>query len=477
MNDQKGCGCMVAVFIVIVLVGVWLRSHGLKEFLVIGGLLLLGVIFLVWAIADPDIGFLAGLFSLLIFVSVGYFLVTGNYNRSIEIVKFKWKTSATDSSVKPETTSESGKPSATLPYSDHWSWLFKKDLPQDQVSKALNKLWTMSSRETEQAIQWFNSNRNKVSDQGRHAIGLLISVTFEHTGALNKARAAYEDVIDKSAGLPYAASANLRLRILDDPESSDDMETIYEIISGTGGWLLLSGQWIWNTRHDAMKALTDIRADQLSFRFFQFLWSRSLFPKPYAYLFILLVMTIGIKLLEMPLSIKTAKLNVQLRHVNPMIQEIRSKYSDDPLRIQEELSILFRNHNIDLKSGCSVFIVDLIFLIWALIALSSFSPQFVLDKAELFFWIPDVTQWNSGIILAWALLSMFQFFFINKPQMQTGRTNIPPGQFIFGLLFQFSIISGIAWYWKWPAYVFIFWILLTFFGIVINSIMKLIITN
>jgi hypothetical protein len=349
-----------------------------------------------------------------------------------------------------------------------WSWLSRAALSSARVNKSLNEIWGLSMQEARKAAYGLRAAWEKASIEGKHAACLMIAAALEKARENRLARLAYQQVKKEAEGLPYAKSASFRLRLLDEPGLSkeENLEKVYKsIVDETDGWFLVPEKEIWITPAEARQPLLDLRAHELSFRFFKYLWSKSPFPGSYAYLFIFLVLTIGIKILELPLYVKTAKLVYQLRKLAPQIKAIQLD-SSDLMEAQQRTNALYRSHGINLGSGCLVFIVDLIFIFWALISMSSFSPQFIQDGAR-FLWVTDITQPNQGVIIVMVILTLISSIITSAHQ-----TYIPVGGLIFGSLISGGVLYFIAWHWKWPAYVFIFWILLTIFGILINTIFR-----
>ncbi|MGD2086298.1 MAG: YidC/Oxa1 family membrane protein insertase [Candidatus Aminicenantes bacterium] len=352
------------------------------------------------------------------------------------------------------------------PDSRDWSWLSRAALSNTRVSETLNEIWGLPRQEAKKVAYGLRAAWGKASIEGKHAACLMIAAALEKAQKNRLARLTYQQIKKNAEILPYAKSASFRLRLFDEPGLSkpENNEKIYKFIADEAdGWFLLPQEKRWIMPREALQPLIENREQDLSFRFFKFLRAHSPFPGSYAFLFIFLVLTIGIKVLELPLYVKTGKAAYQLRGLTPQIEDIRLN-SSDFMEAQQRINALYRSHGINLSSGCLVLIVDLIFIIWALISMSSFSPQFIQDGAR-FLWVTDITQPNLGIIIVCVILSLVA----QRLAFSSQQTLMPVGALIFGALISGTIISFIAMHWKWPAYVFIFWILLTIFGILINT--------
>jgi membrane protein insertase Oxa1/YidC/SpoIIIJ len=542
-DEQKSLWGCIGLITIALLVGIALRSQNIKQFLVMCGEIVIGIMALVWGLSSlSEDGCLnrlwtifCGLVTLTMVTAVGAFLITGDYERATRIANWyiSTPTPGSDEQAQVETTptatptpqptptptatptpviiSTPASTPAVLAAGDR-SWLAETKVPVEKVTEALNEIWDASAPDAVQMANRLNAGLEMASVEGKYAAGLLIAATHERAEDLDAAYFAYEQVKEEAADTPYATSADVRLCFLPVPELTPsaesgeeaeelnplerlqrlkgkepkDPEEICEAIldePDAEGWFLLSEQWLWDTtRRVASQALVDMRADDLSFRFFQFLRLQSPFPKPYAYMFILLAMTIGVKILALPLYIRTARTAIRMRRLQPEIQLIQSVHGDDPMAMQRRLAEFYQKQGLNVGSGCAVFIVDLIFVIWALVALGSFSPQLILDDAK-FFWVSDVTQRNFGILLVWEVLNLLQVMITSMSQQmrqqlrqleqQWGQQfDLPTGWLSCSVVIGAVVSTGVAWYLKWPTYVFVFWILLSVLGILINGVLK-----
>lgn len=252
-----------------------------------------------------------------------------------------------------------------------------------------------------------------------------------------------------------------------------NLQTLEKIGRGelTSGRILIeSGSVLIEDRDTALRHLIELRRNTASFRFFQFINRRSLFDPPAAYMFILLVLCLGVKLVELPLYVRVAAFERELEDIAPQIRVIRAQHAKNPALAQAELKRLFTTIEFNPLPGCGLVVLDFIFFIWAIIAFSVFWPQLALDRAA-FLWIRDVTAFNAWIV-AGALVVLLQTRAITARQSayhDGDRMQVTCGTFLIG-----AGIFGAAYYWKWPAYAFIFWIFLTLSGLLMTQLLRLI---
>lgn len=482
MSDEQWSlrGCLIFV-VIASLVGLGLRSQNITQFLVMGGLTLLGVLGAIWGISSLSQagwwnklwGMWSSFWAVVLVITVGNFLIYGDYDRALKVANL---IQATGTPAPPAETAAGAAvaPTMILPTpaaeTAAGAAAAPTTIPNEQVAEALNTIWRAPAQDAIKTAEELDLVKAAASDEGKQAAGLLRAVALERAGQRGPAQAAYQEIVGTAAKSPYAVSAAIRLRILENPERTpDELDQVYTAIGqqpDAEGWFLLSDGWAHSTTHQtAWQALVDLRSNRLSFRFFQYLRSQSPFPIPYAYLFILLALTIGVKILALPLYVRTAKLNVQLRWLNPQIQMIRSIYRDDAAEMNQQLLALYQRYGVNFWGGCALGVVDMIFVIWGLVMLSNFSPQLALDGAR-FWWISDVTQRDFRILLAWVAVSTIQYLLT-----RTDQQNMTAGQAFAGMVISSAVIVGVAWYWQWPAYVFIFWLLLLISGLLINRIL------
>lgn len=355
---------------------------------------------------------------------------------------------------------------------ENWSWL-AAEVSREQVSTALNHIWSSSTVEASGTVEAIRVLADQVTGEGRQAAGLLLAVALERAGG-GQVEEAYQQAVDGARGTPYAVSASFRTRQLAAAqEGVEALKTAYATFADqppAEGWFLLSDAWTWSTRRRAaLAAQIDLNADRLSVRFFQYLRSLSPFAPPHAYLFILLALTIGVKFLELPLLSKAARMSSELRRLKPRAQEIQQLYAGDPVAMQHHMQALYRSSGINPASSCTLPLVDLIFVVWALVSFNSFVPQLLLDGAS-FAWIPDVTRWNLSLTIVWAGV----IWVITTIATVANSPPATAAQLSCSSLITSALIVGISWRWHWPAYIFLFWMSLAITGPALGAVLQFI---
>ncbi|NVB37878.1 membrane protein insertase YidC [Pseudenhygromyxa sp. WMMC2535] len=102
----------------------------------------------------------------------------------------------------------------------------------------------------------------------------------------------------------------------------------------------------------------------------------------------IIMLTVVVKLVLLPLTIKQYRSMRKLKEINPEIQKLREKYGDDKVKMNQEMQALFQRAGTSPLSGCLPMLVQ--FPVW--IALYAMLGAVVDLYHESFLWLPDLTQ-------------------------------------------------------------------------------------
>jgi hypothetical protein len=337
-----------------------------------------------------------------------------------------------------------------------------EEVPRDAVTASLNEVWGLTPEEAARRVE-------SLRRPGGPAAELLAAVALERAGRAPEARAAYEALAAADPDSPYAHTAGFRLRLLDRPEVEWDGicrgAADEDGAAAAAGWYLLRDGWAWgDQRQAALQLIMQRRASWPMVRFFQWIRERSFFPARYSYLFVLLVLTAGFSLLMLPFYFELAKFRVGVRRLAPQIRKIQELYQGNPVQHQRELVELYRAHGLSPLVGCAPRLLELVFIIAGLVTLRNFAPQMQLDGGS-FLWVDDVTRFDLVIAAIWVGVNLVTVPFSAAPPPGQTRAGLGCGALVFGLA-----VLAAARYWQWPAYVFIFWQLLSIFAAFLASV-------
>lgn len=150
----------------------------------------------------------------------------------------------------------------------------------------------------------------------------------------------------------------------------------------------------------------------------------------------IILLTVVVKLVLLPLTIKQYKSMRKLKEINPELTKLREKYADDKTKLQQEMQALFQRTGANPLSGCLPLLIQ--FPVW--IALYAMLGAVVDLYHEDFLWLPDLTQPDPYYILP---VSMGVLMFIQtKMNPSTGDEQqmkmmlwMMPGIFVVMMLF------------------------------------------
>ncbi len=74
--------------------------------------------------------------------------------------------------------------------------------------------------------------------------------------------------------------------------------------------------------------------------------------KGVAYVLAIFIFTLIVRLLILPLNIKSAKSTQGMQKIQPEIKKLQDKYKNDPQKMNEEVMKLYKENNVSLAGGC-----------------------------------------------------------------------------------------------------------------------------
>ena len=185
-----------------------------------------------------------------------------------------------------------------------------------------------------------------------------------------------------------------------------------------------------------------------------------------SYGIIILVLTLIIKTLLYPIAYKTYLSSAKMRLLKPEIDEINTKFGDDPMKKNQETMSLYRKAGASPFSGCLPALIQ----IPILIALFNFFPASIELRQEEFLWAHDLSTydsvWDFGVIPVinsiygdhmslFALLmfaSTMVYTWMNQKIMPMNNQQMPGMQYMMYLMpviflsFMNSYSAGLSWY-------------------------------
>ncbi|RLB13270.1 MAG: hypothetical protein DRG82_15985, partial [Deltaproteobacteria bacterium] len=118
------------------------------------------------------------------------------------------------------------------------------------------------------------------------------------------------------------------------------------------------------------------------------------------YALILVFFALLVKVVFYPLTIKSTKSQIKMQQIQPLMNELRARYKDDPRKLQEEMMRLYKEHKVNPLGGCLPLLIQFPVLI-ALFYVFQRTIEF--RGAEAFGWIHDLSQPDPLYILPVAM--------------------------------------------------------------------------
>src|SRR5690606_16280841 len=166
-----------------------------------------------------------------------------------------------------------------------------------------------------------------------------------------------------------------------------------------------------------------------------------------AYGWVLVIFGVMMRILLWPLNAKAMRAQMKNMAVQPLLQEIRDKYKNDPQKQQEAMLALYKEHGFNPFAGCLPMLVPFPVLITLFFV---FQNTIAFRGAE-FLWLPDLSLKDPLYILPMILVvSMFGLQWVSahlsgmeqNPQMKMMMYFMP---IMMGVIF-FALPAGLNLY-------------------------------
>ncbi|HEX2092577.1 MAG TPA: membrane protein insertase YidC [Longimicrobiaceae bacterium] len=114
-----------------------------------------------------------------------------------------------------------------------------------------------------------------------------------------------------------------------------------------------------------------------------------------SYGWVLILFGVMMKILLWPLNAKAMRAQMKNMAVQPLMQEIQTKYRNDPQKQQEEMLRLYREHGFNPLAGCLPLLIPMPIFITLYFVFQS-AIEF---RGESFWWLPDLSQKDPTYII------------------------------------------------------------------------------
>ena len=105
----------------------------------------------------------------------------------------------------------------------------------------------------------------------------------------------------------------------------------------------------------------------------------------------IILLTVGIKLLLYPLTVKQVKSMKSIQDMQPKVKALQEKYKDNKEKLQSEIASLYKQNNVNPLSGCLPLIVQMPILMGIFFAIR----EYHYEGPTSFLWIANLQQGTS----------------------------------------------------------------------------------
>ena len=108
------------------------------------------------------------------------------------------------------------------------------------------------------------------------------------------------------------------------------------------------------------------------------------------YALTIILFTIVIKLVVMPLNLKSRRSTMRMSSVQPKMAELQEKYKDDQEKLNQKMQELYRKEGVSPMGGCLPMIISMVILFAMFYALRTFANEQLVTQFLTFYHHPDM---------------------------------------------------------------------------------------
>jgi YidC/Oxa1 family membrane protein insertase len=196
----------------------------------------------------------------------------------------------------------------------------------------------------------------------------------------------------------------------------------------------------------------------------------------------IIILTVFIRLLLMPLTMKQTKSMYELQRVQPKLKELQKKYKDDKQKQQEEVLKFYQENKVNPLGGCLPMILQMpvFFALFRVLGGTAENPGLLMEHladagavGQFYFLIPDISKAPKevytieGLYAAIPYLILVVLFAVSiwLPQQ------LMPGERQQKLIGAYMAVVMLYFGWISPAGVLLYWVTSSAWGIAQQQIM------
>lgn len=164
---------------------------------------------------------------------------------------------------------------------------------------------------------------------------------------------------------------------------------------------------------------------------------------------VIILFALLVKLITLPLSMKSFKSMNAMRELQPKVEELRKKHAKNPQALNSEMMKMYKKHGVNPISGCLPILPQMP-LFFALF--SVFRSTILLRDAPFVWFVTDLSRGASGftdpyiVLVVLMIAAQFVSQAITMPSTQQNKALMYVMPLFMGFLF-YSFASGLVLYW------------------------------
>lgn len=167
----------------------------------------------------------------------------------------------------------------------------------------------------------------------------------------------------------------------------------------------------------------------------------------------IIILTLILQIILFPLTKKSFQASLAMKKMQPLINELKLKYKDEPKRFQAELFHLYRGQKANPFKGCLPMILQ-IPIFWALFV--ALQNAYELRGAEFVLWIRDLshpdTLFRIGTVPVNILPLLMGLLMLFQQKLTTVATDPTQKQMMYLMPIMFTFL-----FWNFPSGLVLYW--------------------
>ena len=158
----------------------------------------------------------------------------------------------------------------------------------------------------------------------------------------------------------------------------------------------------------------------------------------------IILMTIVIKILLYPLTVKQIKSMKAMQDLQPKMKELQEKFKDKPEKLQQEMAALYKNSGVNPLAGCLPLLAQMPILMGIFFAIRDYS--YIGDRT--FFWLSNLSVADHIYVLP--ILSAVTTYIQQKQTMNDDNPQTKMMMYFMPIFIGYISInfpSGLVLYW------------------------------